>query len=80
VAIEVVCGTALLGWAMLSLPNVMGKQWALSRDEITTVLVRGKRHAAVHRRTIWKRVSRSSVRTDFGWVVGIVFLLLLERS
>src|SRR5256885_4073709 len=43
VAIEVVCGTALLGWAMLSLPSVMGKTMGpLSRNEITTILVHRK--------------------------------------
>ena len=41
-AIEVVCGTALLGWAMLSLPSVMGKTMGpLSRRELTAVLSSG---------------------------------------
>ena len=39
VAIEVVIGTALLGWAMLSLPSVLGKTLHLTdRDEIAAVL------------------------------------------
>src|SRR6266404_5682508 len=39
VAIEVVCGTALLGWAMLSLPNVLGKTLHLiDKGEIAAVL------------------------------------------
>src|ERR1700682_2674365 len=43
VAIEVVCGTALLGWAMLSLPSILGKTLGLtSRSEIAAVLL--KRH------------------------------------
>src|ERR1700719_547294 len=44
VAIEVVVGTALLGWAMLSLPGVMDKTLGLSsKSEIAGVLL--KRHA-----------------------------------
>ena len=39
VAIEVVIGTALLGWAMLSLPTVLGKTLHLTnRDEISAML------------------------------------------
>src|SRR5205823_5973760 len=39
VAIEVVLGTALLGWAMLSLPSVLGKTLHLTdRGEIAAVL------------------------------------------
>src|SRR5207245_3593272 len=39
VAIEVVFGTALLGWAMLSLPAVLGKTLHLvGRAEIASVL------------------------------------------
>ena len=33
VAIEVVVGTALLGWAMLSLPNVLGKTLGLTMSD-----------------------------------------------
>src|SRR4029077_5583813 len=43
VAIEVVLGTALLGWAMLSLPSVMGKTLGLTtRSDIAAALT--KRH------------------------------------
>src|SRR5256884_3314007 len=39
VAIEVVVGTALLGWAMLSLPSVLGKTLHLTdRGELAAVL------------------------------------------
>jgi amino acid transporter/nucleotide-binding universal stress UspA family protein len=79
VAIEVVCGTALLGWAMLSLPNVIGKTMGpLSRDEITTVLVQRKEDML---RFIGEQFGSASFGPAFGqvfgWVVGIVFLLLL---
>jgi amino acid transporter len=79
VAIEVVLGTALLGWAMLSLPNVMGKTMGpLSRDEITTVLVQRKEDML---RFIGEQFGSASFGPAFGqvfgWVVGIVFLLLL---
>src|SRR5207237_1271087 len=41
VAIEVVLGTALLGWAMLSLPSVMDKTLGLSsKSEIAAVLLK----------------------------------------
>src|SRR5450755_4655250 len=79
VALEVVFGTALLGWAMLSLPNVMGKTMGpLSRDEITTVLVTRKEDML---RFIGEQFGSASFGPAFGqvfgWIVGIVFLLLL---
>src|SRR5213075_3505038 len=40
VAIEVVVGTALLGWAMLSLPSVIGKTLGLStKSEVADILL-----------------------------------------
>jgi amino acid transporter/nucleotide-binding universal stress UspA family protein len=82
VAIEVVCGTALLGWAMLSLPSVMGKTMGpLSRDEITTILVQRKEDML---RFIGEQFGSASFGPAFGqifgWVVGIVFLLLLVSA
>lgn len=79
VAIEVVCGTALLGWAMLSLPSVMGKTMGpLSRSEITTVLAQRKEDML---RFIAEQFGSASFGPAFGeifgWVVGIVFLWLL---
>src|SRR6266404_3346674 len=79
VAIEVVFGTALLGWAMLSLPAVLGKTLHLvGRAEIASVLEKrnedmlrfvGEQFAAA--------TFSPAVGQIFGWIVGIVFFLLL---
>ena len=79
VAIEVVLGTALLGWAMLSLPSVMGKTLGLTaRSDIDAALT--KRHEDMLR-FIGEQFGTASFGPwfghAFGWVVGIVFLLLL---
>src|SRR5467141_5164444 len=79
VAIEVVLGTALLGWAMLSLPSVMGKTLGLTtRSDIAAALT--KRHEDMLR-FIAEQFGTASLGPwfghAFGWVVGIVFLLLL---
>jgi amino acid transporter/nucleotide-binding universal stress UspA family protein len=79
VAIEVVLGTALLGWAMLSLPKVLEKTMGpLSRSEITAVL--GQRNEDMLR-FIGEQFGAATFGATFGiifgWVVGIVFLLLL---
>jgi amino acid transporter/nucleotide-binding universal stress UspA family protein len=79
VAIEVVFGTALLGWAMLSLPAVLEKTLGLTtRSEIAAVLT--KRHEDMLR-FIGEQFGTASIGPWFGqalgWVVGIVFLLLL---
>jgi amino acid transporter/nucleotide-binding universal stress UspA family protein len=79
VAIEVVLGTALLGWAMLSLPKVLEKTMGpLSRSEITAVL--GQRNEDMLR-FIGEQFGTATFGATFGiifgWVVGIVFLLLL---
>jgi amino acid transporter/nucleotide-binding universal stress UspA family protein len=79
VAIEVVVGTALLGWAMLSLPKVMETTMGpLSRNEITVVLTQRKEDML---RFIGEQFGSASFGPSFGeifgWVVGIVFLLLL---
>jgi amino acid transporter/nucleotide-binding universal stress UspA family protein len=79
VAIEVVLGTALLGWAMLSLPSVMGKTLGLTtRSDIAAALT--KRHEDMLR-FIGEQFGTASVGQwfgqAFGWVVGTVFLLLL---
>ena len=79
VAIEVVVGTALLGWAMLSLPSVMEKTLGLtSKSAIAAALT--KRHEDMLR-FIAEQFGTASVGLwfgqAFGWVVGIVFLLLL---
>ncbi len=79
VAIEVVLGTALLGWAMLSLPSVMDKTLGLSsKSEIAAVLL--KRHEDMLR-FMGEQFATASFGPwfgqAFGWIVGIVFLLLL---
>jgi amino acid transporter/nucleotide-binding universal stress UspA family protein len=79
VAIEVVLGTALLGWAMLSLPSVLGKTLHLTdRGEIAAVL--GQRSEDMLR-FIGEQFATATfspaVGQIFGWIVGIVFFLLL---
>src|SRR6059036_811237 len=79
VAIEVVLGTALLGWAMLSLPAVMEKTLGLTtKSAIAAALT--KRHEDMLR-FIAEQFGTASLGLwfgqAFGWVVGIVFLLLL---
>src|SRR5207237_8620373 len=75
VAIEVVFGTALLGWAMLSLPNVMGKTFGpLSRAEIVGVL---EARSEDMLRFIGEQFAAATfspaIGNVFGWIVGIVF-------
>src|SRR5881394_3128302 len=79
VAIEVVLGTALLGWAMLSLPSVLGKTLHLTdRGEIAAVL--GQRSEDMLR-FIGEQFAAATfspaVGQVFGWIVGIVFFFLL---
>ena len=79
VAIEVVVGTALLGWAMLSLPSVLSKTLHLTnRDEIASVLWQ---RSGDMLRFIGEQFATATfsagVGQFFGWIVGIVFFLLL---
>src|SRR5438094_2467681 len=79
VAIEVVIGTALLGWAMLSLPSVLEKTLHLTnKGEIAAVL--GQRSEDMLR-FIGEQFATATfspaVGQIFGWMVGIVFCLLL---
>ena len=79
VAVEVVVGTALLGWAMLSLPNVLGRTLGLTDvGEVTTIL--GQRSEDMLR-FIGEQFATATfspwVGNVFGWIVGIVFFLLL---
>lgn len=79
VAIEVVVGTALLGWAMLSLPSVLGKTLHLS-DPSSIASVLQLRSEDMLRFT-GEQFATATVSPAFGnlfgWVVGIVFFLLL---
>ncbi len=79
VAIEVVCATAVLGWAMLSLPAVLERTLGLStKSEVAAILL--KRHEDMLR-FMGEQFAAASfgvwIGQAFGWVVGIVFLLLL---
>lgn len=79
VAIEVVFATALLGWAMLSLPSVIGKTLHLTNsDEISAVLWQRSEDML---RFIGEQFATATFSPAmgqvFGWIVGIVFFLLL---
>jgi amino acid transporter/nucleotide-binding universal stress UspA family protein len=79
VAVEVVIGTALLGWAMLSLPSVLGKTLGLTEvGQVTTIL---EQRSEDMLRFIGEQFATAtfspSAGNIFGWVVGIVFFLLL---
>jgi amino acid transporter/nucleotide-binding universal stress UspA family protein len=79
VAIEVVVGTALLGWAMLSLPSVLGRTLQLT-DKGTIAAVLGQRSEDMLRfvgEQFAAATFSPAVGQIFGWVVGIVFCLLL---
>src|SRR5213595_2477923 len=70
VAIEVVVGTALLGWAMLSLPSVLGKTLHLTdRGEIAAVLGQRSEHML---RFIGEQFATATfspaVGQIFGWI------------
>src|SRR5204863_10005332 len=77
VAIEVVVGTALLGWAMLSLPGVMDKTLHLT-DKGAIAAVLGQRSEDMLR-FIGEQFATATfspgVGQIFGWIVGIVFCL-----
>jgi amino acid transporter/nucleotide-binding universal stress UspA family protein len=79
VAIEVVLGTALLGWAMLSLPAVLQKSMGpMHHDQVTAVM--GHRNEDMLRfmgEQFGAATFGAGFGIVFGWVVGIVFLLLL---
>src|SRR5581483_6256467 len=79
VALEVVGGTAVLGWAMLSLPKVLGQTMHLfNRDDIAAALDKRSEDML---RFIAEQFGTATVAPwfgqFFGWVVGIVFFLLL---
>ncbi|HJT46323.1 MAG TPA: amino acid permease, partial [Chthoniobacterales bacterium] len=79
VAIEVVAGTALLGWAMLSLPSVLGKTLHLTdKSSIGSIL---QLRSEDMLRFIGEQFATATVSPGFGnffgWVVGTVFFLLL---
>src|SRR5213592_1077548 len=79
VAIEVVIGTALLGWAMLSLPSVLNKTLHLTdKGAISAVL--GQRSEDMLRfigEEFATATFSPAVGQIFGWIVGVVFFFLL---
>jgi amino acid transporter/nucleotide-binding universal stress UspA family protein len=79
VAIEVVFGTALLGWAMLSLPSVLGK--TLHMTDLSAVSSVLQLRSEDMLRFIGEQFATATFSPGFGnffgWVVGIVFCLLL---
>src|SRR6202030_4298380 len=79
VAIEVVVGTALLGWAMLSLPAVLQKSMGpLHHLQITAVMAqRNEDMLRFMGEQFGAATFGPGLGIVFGWVVGIVFLLLL---
>src|SRR2546421_11366039 len=79
VAIEVVAGTALLGWAMLSLPSVLGKTLHLSDpSSISSVLqLRSEDMLRFIGEQFAAATFSPAIGNLFGWIVGIVFFLLL---
>jgi amino acid transporter/nucleotide-binding universal stress UspA family protein len=79
VAIEVVAGTALLGWAMLSLPSVLGKTLHLTDpSSISSVLqLRSEDMLRFIGEQFATATFSPAIGNFFGWIVGIVFFLLL---
>jgi amino acid transporter/nucleotide-binding universal stress UspA family protein len=79
VAVEVVVATALLGWAVLSLPSVLGKTLHLSgHAEIAGVLqARSENMLRFIGEQFASATFSPAVGDIFGWVVGIVFFFLL---
>jgi nucleotide-binding universal stress UspA family protein len=79
VAIEVVAGTALLGWAMLSLPSVLGKTLHLTDpSSISSVLqLRSEDMLRFIGEQFATATFSPAIGNLFGWIVGIVFFLLL---
>jgi amino acid transporter/nucleotide-binding universal stress UspA family protein len=79
VAIEVVFGTALLGWAMLSLPAVLGKTMNLTDPGGIAAVLQQRNEDML--RFIGEQFAAATfspaVGNVFGWIVGIVFFLLL---
>jgi amino acid transporter len=79
VAIEVVVGTALLGWAMLSLPAVLGKTLHLSDPSAVNSVLQLRSEDML--RFIGEQFATATftpaIGNFFGWIVGIVFFLLL---
>jgi len=79
VAVEVVLGTVLLGWAMLSLPHVIaGNLHITSHQDLVAAMDQRSEDML---RYIGEQFATAAVAPWcgqlFGWIVGIVFCLLL---
>jgi len=79
IAIEVVAGTALLGWAMLSLPAVLPKTLhLLDPSAVNSVLqLRSEDMLRFIGEQFATATFSPAIGNFFGWIVGIVFFLLL---
>ncbi|MGI9088020.1 MAG: amino acid permease [Chthoniobacterales bacterium] len=79
VAVEVVFGTALLGWAMLSLPSVLQKNLgALDKGQMVALLDRHKEDMLRFMADQFATATFGPVAGHvFGAIVGMVFFLLL---
>ncbi len=79
IAIEVVAGTALLGWAMLSLPSVLPKTLHLADPSAISSVLQLRSEDML--RFIGEQFATATfspaIGNLFGWIVGIVFFLLL---
>ncbi len=67
VALEVTVGTALLGWAMLSLPHTLTGEMTARQDDMLRFI--GEHYAGL--------LFGSAAGQIVGWVVGVIFALLL---
>src|ERR1043166_4205905 len=79
VAIEVVFATALLGWAMLSLPSVLGKTLHLTDPSAVSSVLQLRSEDMLRfigEQFAWASFSETGGNI-FGWIVGSVFFLLL---
>lgn len=79
VAIEVVVGTALLGWAMLSLPTVLTQTLNLTGANEIAAAIQARNEDML--RFIGEQFGTATISPGFGnvfgWVVGVVFFFLL---
>lgn len=82
VATEVVLGMAVLGWAMLSLPKVIGVNLGSAAPENVTKLLTERSEDML--RFMAEQYGAATVApwfgTVFGWITGIVFCLLLMSA
>ena len=82
VAIEVVGGTALLGWAMLSLPSILPQTLHLATGAQMGGAMEARNEDML--RFMGEQFGAATVSpwfgVLFGWIVGIVFFLLLASA